>query len=150
MRRRPASRLIVLDQTGRVLLFRSVHRTGVLAGLTYWATPGGAVEDGESFGEAAIRELKEETGLIVDTAGAEIARREFLLKLPDGEKVMAEERFFLVRTKTFEPSSKAWTQEESEFLTDHKWWPREELAATADKVFPENLVAILEGLSVRI
>jgi len=30
---------------------------------TYWTFPGGAVETGETFEQAAVREVKEETGL---------------------------------------------------------------------------------------
>ena len=32
---------------------------------TYWTFPGGAVEEGETFEQAAVREVKEETGLDV-------------------------------------------------------------------------------------
>jgi len=54
---------LVVDLSGRILLFRFVHRIGALAGQDYWATPGGGVEDGETFEQAAIRELEEETGI---------------------------------------------------------------------------------------
>jgi 8-oxo-dGTP pyrophosphatase MutT (NUDIX family) len=52
-----------------VLLFRFSYKRGALAGRTYWATPGGGLEEGDTFEQAAIRELKEETGLHVDTIG---------------------------------------------------------------------------------
>ena len=42
-------------------------------------------------------ELFEETGIRVETVGQEVAEREFVMQLPDGECVTAEERFFVVR-----------------------------------------------------
>ena len=71
-----------------MLLFRFVHKTGPMAGQDFWATPGGGVEDDESFAEAAIRELREETGIVVREIGAAIASRDFELLLPDGERVV--------------------------------------------------------------
>jgi NUDIX domain len=58
MRHRPSARLLILDGAGKILLFRFVHKKGALAGQDYWATPGGGVEEGETFEQAAIRELE--------------------------------------------------------------------------------------------
>lgn len=63
MRERKASRLLVINPADEVLLFRFVHKDGALAGRDYWATPGGGVEEGETFHAAALRELREETAL---------------------------------------------------------------------------------------
>ncbi|MFN8553808.1 MAG: NUDIX domain-containing protein [Candidatus Obscuribacterales bacterium] len=49
MNRRASSRLLVLDPDNRLLLFRYSYSRGCLAGQNYWATPGGALEPGESF-----------------------------------------------------------------------------------------------------
>ena len=64
MGRRPSSRLLVIDQNNRVLLFRFQFERGPLAGQEYWATPGVALEAGESFVDAARRELFEERGIV--------------------------------------------------------------------------------------
>jgi 8-oxo-dGTP pyrophosphatase MutT (NUDIX family) len=130
-----------------VLLFRFVFRHGPLAGQEYWATPGGALEAGECFADAARRELFEETGILRDAVGPEVAEREFLLQLHDGEYVMAEERFFLVRVADQSLSRINWTPTEIDVMTDQRWWSVEELLSTNEAVFPETLVAILASIA---
>jgi 8-oxo-dGTP pyrophosphatase MutT (NUDIX family) len=145
MRTRLSARLLIVNDAGRLLLFRFVYKTGPLAGQDFWATPGGGVEDGEAFEQTAVRELAEETGLQRNSVGPEVARREFLQQLPDGERVMADERYFLVRV-TDEPLSRTnWTALEREVMVEHRWWSREELARTEATVWPEKLLEMLEA-----
>jgi 8-oxo-dGTP diphosphatase len=146
MRRRPSSRLLVIDRNNQVLLFRFVFKGGPLAGQDYWATPGGALEAGESFVDAARRELFEETGILRDAVGHEVAEREFVLQLNDGEYVMAEERFFLVRVADRSLSQDHRTPLETEVMIEHRWWSVDELTSTSEAVFPETLVTILAGI----
>jgi 8-oxo-dGTP diphosphatase len=135
--------LLVLDAAGRVLLFRFVHLSGPLAGREYWATPGGAVKEGETFEQAAIRELKEETGIETTDVGRQLARRQFELQLPDGERVRVDERYFAVRTKETAISSAGWTDLERELMCCHHWWSLIELSQTSETVFPEDLIEML-------
>ncbi|MFG1942220.1 NUDIX hydrolase [Nonomuraea sp. NPDC048826] len=51
--------VVVTDAEGRVLLGRRVKDGEEPS----WCLPGGAVEAGESFEDAAVRELREETGI---------------------------------------------------------------------------------------
>ena len=146
MRRRRSSRLLIIDRNNRVLLFRFMFKRGPLAGQTYWATPGGALEAGESFADAARRELFEETGILRDAVGPQVAERKFAFQLNDGEYVMAEERFFLVRVTDQSLSRDHWMPIEIEVMTDHRWWSVEELTSTSEAVFPETLVAILASI----
>jgi ADP-ribose pyrophosphatase YjhB (NUDIX family) len=50
-------RVLVRDEAGRILLVRHSYLPG-------WYLPGGGVDPGESIGNAALRELREEGGLI--------------------------------------------------------------------------------------
>lgn len=93
MRVRCSSRLLIINSSRQVLLFRFVHTNDALAGRSYWATPGGGVEYGESFEQAAIRELKEETGIIRDNIGKCVSQRTFEMTLPSGETVLAKSAF---------------------------------------------------------
>jgi ADP-ribose pyrophosphatase YjhB (NUDIX family) len=55
---------VIKDEAGRLLLIRRGHEPG--KGL--WSIPGGRIEPGESDEAALVREVREETGLVV-TAG---------------------------------------------------------------------------------
>ena len=145
MRQRPASRLLIVDDDGRVLLFRYVHKQGPLAGQDFWSTPGGGVEDGESFEQAALRELREETGLIRDTVGEAVAERGFAMQLPDGEWVEAREKYFVVMWNDTSLSRHGWTDDEAAVIADQRWWSKDELARTSAIVWPENLLDMLNA-----
>jgi 8-oxo-dGTP pyrophosphatase MutT (NUDIX family) len=150
MRSRPSSRLLLIDSAGRVLLFKFVHTSGALAGRQYWATPGGGVEEGETFEQAAIRELAEETGVRVADVGREVGRRVFELQLTDGEIVLADERFFAVGATAGEISRDGWSEAEREVMADHRWWSAEALAQTTELVYPENIPDLLRVAADRL
>jgi ADP-ribose pyrophosphatase YjhB (NUDIX family) len=60
----PCVGAIVTDAAGRLLLIRRGHEPG--KGL--WSLPGGRVEPGETDEQAVVREVSEETGLVVRPA----------------------------------------------------------------------------------
>ncbi|WPU21673.1 NUDIX domain-containing protein [Cedecea neteri] len=140
MRTRPSSRLIVISPESHVLLFNFCHKDDALRGNTYWATPGGGLKHDESYEQAALRELFEETGLTRKTAGPQIASRNFKMMLPSGETVLAEERFFIIHVDKSDIDCSNWTDNEKKVIRDHHWWTVEELKQTSEIIFPRDLI----------
>ena len=148
MRERKAARLLVISPSRDVLLFKFLHKAGALAGKNYWATPGGGLEDGETFHAAAIRELREETGIQVNTVVGPVADRRFSMLLPSGETVFAVEQYFVVHVDSQIISSSEWTLHETQVMADHHWWSALELRSTGETVWPEALVEMLVDAAV--
>lgn len=139
---RRAARLIVLDPQGRVLMFRF----DVKDRPPFWVTAGGECEAGESFEEAARRELYEETGIRAEP-GPQIARTTPEFITVEGEPIQADERYFVVRVATPAIETSGHTELERQVMTQHRWFAREELDNWPEAIFPETLGAMIAAVN---
>jgi 8-oxo-dGTP diphosphatase len=142
---RPAARILLLDRAGRMLLFRFDPADRP----PFWCTPGGALDPGETYAEAARRELLEETGIVAEP-GPEVDQRTADFITIEGVPVTADERYFLVRIDGDEREApivdnSLHTELEREVMRSWRWFDREELAQLAELYFPEDLFTLADA-----
>ena len=119
LRIRPAARAIVLDPDDRILLVRFVFP----GGRTFWATPGGGMEVGETTEDAVRRELAEETGLTDVDVGPVVWLRLHIVPFIGGQWDGQHEHYHLVRAPAFTPQPRhTWEQLNAEYVFELRWW----------------------------
>ncbi|MFA9444334.1 NUDIX hydrolase [Egicoccus sp. AB-alg6-2] len=138
---RRAARVVLLDPLERVLLVAHAPSST----RRVWTAPGGGLTPGETHEEAAVRELREELGLMPEL-GPWIWRRRVQFPFR-GVWLDQDERWFLARAEVDVAAAPL----DDLGAVEARWWTLEELSTTrellAPSALPEHLVALrAEGL----
>lgn len=142
-------RVVVLDDLGRLLLVHHDHRA-IGRDEKFWVIPGGDTEPGETSLEAAVREVREETGVEV-----EILRLLWLVEEIDPAGKLRSHAYFLgvPRGGTlcvgYDPEFPA----DGQVIDDVRYMDRAEVAALG-RVYPEivrrDLWRFLDSGAIRL
>ena len=139
----PAARVLLLDSLGRVLL---LHQRDFAEELpSVWTAPGGRVEEGESFEDAAKRELWEEVGL----DNLELGPCVWLVTATSpwrGTLYRAEFRFFVCHIEEFDVQVGNRESLEQELIEDYRWWSVDEIEASSEVFIPPKMGRLLKPL----
>ncbi|MDA8289769.1 MAG: NUDIX domain-containing protein [Actinomycetota bacterium] len=141
---RDTARVLLVDELGRLLLLQGHDHTRPEEG-TWWFTPGGGIDAGESPETAARRELAEETGIALDALGPVVFSRTTEFDFED-DRYRQREVFFLARTTNRPAVPNNWTAIERRSLLGARWWPLADLERANERVYPEGLVALVRNL----
>lgn len=151
---RRAARVLVLRSRPRPQILLVAGHDAADASHRWLFTPGGGIEPGEEPAQAAVRELAEESGLVVSPAQliGPVARRLALFEFTLVTARQEEEIFALVDPPAAGVDTTRWTAHEREVLDGLSWWDLEtveQAVRAGTQVFPTAVVtlawAVLRG-----
>lgn len=140
---RHAARIVLLDERDRLLLF--LWDDARLDVRRIWITPGGGLQPGESFEQAARRELWEETGIEAEPGPCVWLRRH---AVRIGERwIEQRERYFLTRVPRIDVDRANHTALERAAMREHRLWSVDEIAASREWFAPRRLAELVPPLA---
>lgn len=148
VKHRETARVILTNELGEHFLINTHWDPGT--GLPpRWLTPGGGIDVGESPLEAAVRELREETGIRVEPSdlGEAVKVIEFKMVWADGRFETGIAHFFRYEISAdFELDITEWTKDEHRDIIEMRWWPLSELVNSGALVGPPGYLEYLSQL----
>ena len=136
-------RVLLVDHHDRLLLFHGQDPANLSD--VFWCPVGGGIEAGESPEQAAMREVREETGLSDLDLGPHIWNGQEKYNF-NGTKRHAIETWFFARVADFEIDTSGFSEIELKSFIEYRWWTQAELSTTSEILTPRRLASLFDDL----
>lgn len=138
---RQVVRVALVDPAGLVLLLSTRDASDPAFGSS-WELPGGGIENGETYRDAAVREVREETGIPIrpDEIGKPTWRRHVSYSYR-GERRYQHEVIVVVRLSSVFPEidTAGRIGVEHQDHLEHRWWSVHEIERAGQRFYPRSL-----------
>ncbi len=141
VKHRETARIMLVDEQNRVFLLKT-HFDPEVGLPPRWLTPGGGIDSGETTLEAAVRELREETGMRVapEDLGEPVLVSSGRWDWADGLSYHTyTDTIYELKVQNFAPDTSGFTQDELRDILEYRWWTIQELMESDEQLAPHEL-----------
>jgi len=141
VKHRETARIMLVDEQNRIFLLKT-HFDPEVGLPPRWLTPGGGIDAGESTLDAAVRELREETGMVIDPEilGEPILVASGRWDWSDGVSYHTyKDTIYEYHVSNFDPDTSGFTADELRDILEYRWWIVDELMESEESLAPHQL-----------
>lgn len=146
VKHRATARVLLINEQNQVFMLKT-HFDPEVGLPPRWLIPGGGIDSGEDTLTAALRELYEETGLVVvpNDLGEPVLVASGRWDWADGKNYHTyTDTIYELKVKDFELDTSGFTQDELRDILEYRWWNLSELFASGESVAPHELMGWLK------
>ncbi len=146
VKHRPTARVLLINKLNQVFMLKT-HFDPEVGLPPRWLVPGGGIDGDEDTLTAAIRELYEETGLVVAAAdlGEPVLEATGRWDWADGMNFHTyTDTIYELKVQDFKLDTSGFTADELRDVLEYRWWNLSELFESDELVAPHELIGWLK------